>query len=68
MNASVLEAKKLLLMNEAGKWDPVRSDRDCGKWESHAPPRGPLLLSFGFDNAGLQSQPHLPSFQDKLEI
>ena len=63
---SVLEAKLLLLMNGAGKWDPGGSDRDCGKWESHAPPRGPLLLSF--DSAGLERQPSLPSFHEKLKI
>lgn len=68
VNVSVPEAKQLLLMNEAGQWDRVRSGRDCGAWESHSPPRGPLLPSFRFDNAGLEIQPSLPSFQEKLEI
>lgn len=40
MNASVLEAKKLLLMNEAGKWDPVRSDRDVANGRATPLPGG----------------------------
>ena len=40
MNASVVEAGQLLLMNEAGQCERVRSDRDGAKWETPVSPRG----------------------------
>lgn len=62
MNANVVEATQLLPMNETGRCERGKESQGLWQMGEPRPSQGQPLLCFGFDHAGMQSQPHLISF------